>query len=78
MAKIRVEVEVPNGEECFGCQHLISPTYYSRDYVCDSFHIPVKCYYDLNTSKGYYERHIYKCDECKKAEVEDEITRVKD
>lgn len=70
MPKIRVEVEVPKGKECLGCQSLIRPTYYSRGYVCNVFHIPVECYHKFN-KKGYYEWHIYKCDKCKQAEVKE-------
>lgn len=67
---MEIKIEVPNGKECFGCQELKSPTYYSRDYVCNAFHTPVECFYDFNV-KGYYERHIYKCEQCKQAEVKD-------
>ena len=69
---MKIKIDVPNGKECFGCQSLVPPTYYTRDYVCDAFHMPLECYYDLNTNKGYYERHIYKCKQCLNAEVEDE------
>ena len=68
---MEIKIEVPDGKECFGCQSLVPPTYYSREYVCNTFHRPVECYYDFNP-KGYYERHIYKCEQCKQAEAKDE------
>ena len=68
---MKMKIEVPDGKECFGCQSLIPPTYQSGCYVCGAFDKPVECYYDFNV-KGYYERHIYKCEQCKQAEVEDE------
>ena len=68
---MEIKVEVPNGKECFGCQSLIPPTYYSREYMCNLFHVPVECYCEFN-AKGYYDRHIYKCDKCKQAEAQDE------
>lgn len=64
---MKIKIEVPDGKECIGCQSLIPPTYYSREYVCNLFHVPVEAYYEFN-AKGYYERHIYKCDKCKQSE----------
>lgn len=69
---MKIKIDVPNGEECLGCQSLIPPTYYTNEYVCDAFHMPLECYYDLNTNKGYYERHIYKCKQCLNEEVKEQ------
>lgn len=74
MANIIVKRIVPNGKECFGCKLLIPQRHNSGCYLCGAFAtlIPIECDYDYTREASRYERHIYKCDECKQAEVKDE------
>ena len=70
MAKIKVEV--PDGKECFGCQSLIPPLYETGCYVCGVFDEPVQYDDKYYADRKYLEKHIYKCEQCKQAEVDDE------
>lgn len=60
--KIRVEIEVPNGEYCLGCDYC---RYASSDLaICNLF----GCMIQLYSLDRYPER----CKECKQAEVQNE------
>ena len=66
MAKIRVEIEVPNGQYCdYGeiCQ-LLENEQFGQSWCplyCDNL--------EVDMDNGYY---LKRCDKCKQAEVEDE------
>lgn len=70
MAKIRVEIEVPNGEECGNCKLLLR-TLSSKQWVCNAFGVRVKATRGWDEKGTFYE-HGYRCDKCKQAEVKDD------
>lgn len=69
---MKIKIDVPNGEECFGCQSLIPPTYQLGCYVCGVFDVPVENEYKYYEDSHLLENHIYKCKQCLNRGVKDE------
>lgn len=69
MAKIRVEIEVPNAGECGNCKMLLR-TLSDKQWVCNAFCVRLKSDKGWNEKYTFYE-HIYRCDKCKQAEVDE-------
>lgn len=63
MAKIKVEIEVPNGEYC-DCS-VFCPLLENDDF--GQFWCPLYGDLEVDNDNGY---HIKRCDKCKQAEVE--------
>ena len=64
MPKIKVEIEVPSGEYCKDC------IYWKRDGngYCYLFNKELKT---ERLSKYWEDTKVHRCDECKKAEIEE-------